>query len=102
MKEWMTHHVRPRPPPPRSHAQINSQFTPKYNELYQSSYPNGQQARVEAWHLLLIVVRPAYQRRGLGRALVSVLREMVSLSVIVVVTDTDPHSSYRPIASRNV
>jgi len=76
MKEWMTHH-----------------FTPKYNELYQSSYPNGQQARVEAWHLLLIGVRPAYQRRGLGRALVSVLREMADRQSQCITTDVQTHSA---------
>jgi len=58
VKQWVTHH-----------------FTPKYNELYQSFYSNGKQARVEAWHLILIGVQPSFQRRGLGKRLVSVLRE---------------------------
>ncbi|KAI0298328.1 hypothetical protein B0F90DRAFT_1938175 [Multifurca ochricompacta] len=58
MKEWMAHH-----------------FVPKYNELYKGSYPTGQQVRVQAWHILLIGVQPTFQRRGLGKRLLDVLRE---------------------------
>ncbi|KAH9990198.1 hypothetical protein BJV74DRAFT_442969 [Russula compacta] len=76
MKEWMTQH-----------------FIPQYNDLYRSSYPNGQQARTEAWHLLLISVQPAFQRRGLGKLLVNVLREMADRQSKCLVVDVQTYSA---------
>jgi len=76
LKEWVTHH-----------------FTPKYNELYQSSYPNGHQARVEAWHLLLIGVQPAFQRRGLGRLLVDTLRKVADRESQTIMADVQTSSA---------
>ncbi|KAI0260014.1 hypothetical protein BC834DRAFT_973815 [Gloeopeniophorella convolvens] len=58
MREWLSHH-----------------FIPKYHELYSSSYPNGQQTRVQSWHLVLLGVQQSSQRRGLGKRLVNILRE---------------------------
>ncbi|KAI0293025.1 hypothetical protein B0F90DRAFT_1644075, partial [Multifurca ochricompacta] len=63
MKEWMAHH-----------------FVPKYNELYKARTA-GQQVRVQAWHILLIGVQPTFQRRGLGKRLLDVLREKVSFGM---------------------
>jgi len=82
IKDWVTHH-----------------FTPKYNELYQSSYPNGPQARAEAWHLLLIGVQPAYQRRGLGKLLIDVLREAADRQSQCMTADVQTTSAVCPYES---
>ncbi|KAI0332198.1 hypothetical protein GY45DRAFT_1335696 [Cubamyces sp. BRFM 1775] len=60
LKEWYTCH-----------------YIPVYEELYRAAFTAGQRARRDAWNLKFLAVEPAFQSKGLGRALLGAICQRV-------------------------
>ncbi|KAF9648303.1 hypothetical protein BDM02DRAFT_2321535 [Thelephora ganbajun] len=60
---------------------VTQHAIPRYEELYKSAFgARGYNASISNWQLKAIAVRPEYQRRGLGRALIEAVQQKVTFS----------------------
>ncbi|KAI0657568.1 hypothetical protein C8Q70DRAFT_934907 [Cubamyces menziesii] len=60
LKEWYTCH-----------------YAPVYEDLYRAAFTAGQRTRRDAWNVKFLAVEPAYQSKGLGRALLRAICQRV-------------------------
>ncbi|KAJ3502302.1 hypothetical protein NMY22_g18629 [Coprinellus aureogranulatus] len=64
-----------------------TEFLPGYEKL--TAYHLGEGTKLKAWHLQTLATAPKYQKKGVGRALVEIIKQKAQEEGKVICLETD-------------